>query len=94
MKLRLITWLGAATLCTAAAAADPAVPGQKLDSGLGELPHYSLWLDKSGAHPMGVRIAGESLDSGLGSLPHYRYWKDRSGRDPLGLEATRLAQRR
>ena len=25
-----------------------AVPGESLDSGLGELPHYRLWLDRSG----------------------------------------------
>ena len=66
--------------------------GQKLDSGLGELPHYSQWLDKSGRSPLGTRVAGESLDSGLGALPHYRHWEDPSGRDPLGLQAQAHAQ--
>ena len=91
MKLRSIVCLGAVALCGAAFAADVAATGQKLDSGLGELPHYSQWLDKSGRHPTGLRVAGESLDSGLGSLPHYRLWKDKSGRDPMGLQATRVA---
>lgn len=29
------------------------VAGQKIDSGLGELPHYRLWTDPSGKNPMG-----------------------------------------
>jgi hypothetical protein len=30
-----------------------AVPGEKIDSGLGDLPHYRHWADKTGRAPMG-----------------------------------------
>jgi len=69
------------------------VAGQKLDSGLGELPHYSKWADPSGRMPLkpaSTAVIGESLDSGLGELPHYSKWKDPTGRDPMGL-AVRVA---
>jgi hypothetical protein len=42
--------------------------GQKLDSGLGELPHYRYWADKSGKNPTAQGVAGEKLDSGLGDI--------------------------
>jgi len=71
-----------------------AVAGQKLDSGLGELPHYSQWVDKSGRNPMGRTVAGEKLDSGLGDLPHYSKWLDKSGRDPMGRESLAVAGKR
>lgn len=58
------------------------VAGQKLDSGLGELPHYSRWRN---------HVAGESMDDGLGELPHYSKWADASGRDPLGRAGTPVA---
>ncbi len=61
------------------------VVGQKIDNGLGDLPHYSKWLDASGRDPMHAAIPGESLDDGLGTLPHYALWKDRTGKDPMGL---------
>jgi hypothetical protein len=76
------------------AAAEKFVPGQKLDSGLGELPHYSKWTDASGRHPTGHRVVGESIDSGLGELPHYSKWVDTTGKDPLGKERTQLSQTR
>lgn len=51
--------------------------GEKLDSGLGKLPHYSQWAK----HPETAKlfaaassVPGESLDSGLGELPHYSQW--------------------
>lgn len=47
------------------------VAGQKLDSGLGELPHYRFWADKSGKNPTATRVAGEKLDSGLGDIAPY-----------------------
>lgn len=68
-----------------------AVAGQKIDSGLGELPHHRDWSDPAGRLPMGTRVLGESLDNGLGELPHYSTWSDRSGRDPLGLARIQLA---
>jgi hypothetical protein len=82
----------AATVATASAPS-AAPEGQKLDSGLGELPHYSQWQDKSGRRPTGHRVAGESLDSGLGDLPHYAKWLDKTGRDPMGRQATQIASR-
>jgi len=65
------------------------IAGEKLDSGLGELPHYSQWDDKTGRLPMRHRVLGESLDSGLGELPHYSLWVDPTGRDPMGRTAGR-----
>ena len=45
-----------ASLSTVAVAAEPAVAsvkvsGEKVDSGLGELPHYSKWADPTGKNP-------------------------------------------
>jgi hypothetical protein len=48
-----------------------AVPGEKIDSGLGEMPRYGT-------------VAGQKIDSGLGDLPHYRHWADKTGRAPMG----------
>jgi hypothetical protein len=90
MQARLARVLGTAAVfgivLIAHAGAGNDVSGQKLDNGLGSLPHYSKWLDKSGRDPMGHRVLGESLDDGLGELPHYSKWADRSGRDPMGIE--------
>jgi len=68
-----------------AAAEGPAVrhvPGEKLDSGLGELPNYREWSWYPGTSHLvrANRVAGEKLDSGLGELKHYRYWADNTGR--------------
>jgi hypothetical protein len=86
MKVLTIT-LSAAVLCAmvslgvGSASADTrrphAVPGEKIDSGLGEMPRYGT-------------VAGQKVDSGLGDLPHYRHWADKSGRAPLGTD--KLAQ--
>jgi hypothetical protein len=70
-----------------------ATEGQKLDSGLGELPHYTQWLDQSGRAPAASRVAGESLDNGLGELPPYAQWLDKSGRDPMSRGAQQMASR-
>lgn len=64
-----------------------AVPGEKLDSGLGELPHYREWSRVPGLARLVVPttagpaqgqghgpVPGEKLDSGLGELPPYRDW--------------------
>lgn len=99
MKTRHCLTLTAVALLLAAgparSGADVSVPGQKVDSGLGELPHYSTWVDRSGRNPLGKpvgnRVLGESLDDGLGELPHYSKWVDPTGRDPLGRAATRVA---
>jgi hypothetical protein len=80
-----------ATAVLAQETSKPALAGQKLDSGLGELPHYRHWADPTGKDPMagtlvGQKIAGQKLDSGLGDLPHYRYWADPSAKQPLRTE--------
>ena len=59
------------------------VPGEKLDSGLGELPHYRDWGRYAGTSNLVAHVnhvPGEKLDSGLGELKHYRYWIDDTGR--------------
>ena len=63
-----------------------AAAGQKIDSGLGDLPHYRYWADPTGKTPMVAKIAGQKIDSGLGDLPHYRYWADPTGKAPVRLE--------
>ncbi|MBL8325369.1 MAG: hypothetical protein JNJ89_10480 [Rubrivivax sp.] len=70
------------------------VPGEKLDSGLGELPHYSQWVDKTGRQPVAYRVPGESLDDGLGELPHYSKWIDKTGRDPMQQATRTVAAKR
>lgn len=76
------------SLAAMLAAAAPAIAmnGQKLDSGLGELPHYSQWADKYARQAEPVRVAGESLDSGLGELPHYRHWAVKYTRTPASAQ--------
>jgi len=71
---------------TAHGQGEAATAGQKIDSGLGDLPHYSQWVDKTGRDPMGTRVIGESLDNGVGELPHYSKWVDKTGRNPLGSD--------
>jgi len=66
------------------------VVGEKLDSGLGRLPHYREWAshpETSALVHLASRVPGEKLDSGLGELPHYREWADNAGRrrDPVGF---------
>lgn len=78
-------FLGAAFVAAAAATSPHGVPGEKLDSGLGETPPYAEWA----AHPVLVRytasemeaarrdphhVVGEKIDSGLGEMPPYREW--------------------
>ena len=94
MKNTLATPIGAllfavATCALAAPSAD--VPGQKLDSGLGSLPHYRSWADPSGRAIAARHVAGESLDDGVGQLPPYSQWKDPSGKDPLGQQPLRVS---
>ena len=59
MKTLMIVTLALALPLQAATAANPgaapassAVAGQKIDSGLGELPNYRQWADPSGKNPM------------------------------------------
>ncbi len=57
-------------------AARSLVAGQKLDSGLGDLPHYRFWADKSGRNVTAQRVVGEKVDSGLGDIVPYSLGKD------------------
>lgn len=53
------------------------VAGEKLDSGLGNLPHYREWAKQpanSKLFALASHVPGEKLDSGLGKLPHYSQW--------------------
>lgn len=87
--LAVMTGLASApALAADAVSATAQVPGQKIDSGLGDLPHYSQWADPTGKNPLRrpatgssdtVRVVGEKRDSGLGDLPHDRHWVDKSG---------------
>lgn len=65
------------------------VVGEKLDSGLGRLPHYRHWAK----HPetqrlvtLASHVPGEKLDSGLGELPPYREWADNTGNQHLAAK--------
>lgn len=55
------------------------VIGEKLDSGLGELPPYSEWARHPETRNLVAvyaprQVIGEKLDSELGELPHYHEW--------------------
>jgi hypothetical protein len=39
------------------------VHGEKLDSGLGDLPHYSTWADPSGRNPLQARASAGAPSS-------------------------------
>jgi hypothetical protein len=56
------------------------VPGEKVDSGLGQLPPFIEWhrhpqLRKLAGRSV-ARAEGEKVDSGLGDLPPYSQWRD------------------
>lgn len=75
---------------TAVADAPHRVAGEKLDSGVGQLPHFREWAHHSETRALVHlvhRVPGEKLDSGLGELPHYREWADNTGRRrvPIGV---------
>ena len=96
MRTHLVS-LAAMLLIAAApvtSASTPTLAGQKIDSGLGELPHFSTWADPSGRQATDHRVLGESQDNGLGELPHYSRWIDPTGRDPLGREVVRVSDAR
>ncbi len=66
------SWLAAAAVVALAAAAlmfsaaavtrTSAAPvvGERLDNGLGDLPHYREWKDKTGRDPMGRQQLGHT----------------------------------
>lgn len=89
MKSKFVPMIAAVALLSGlpVLAAEPssAVVGEKIDSGLGSLPHYSRWADRTGSVVIRVTaVPGESLDDGVGELPPYRLWVDRSGKRPMG----------
>ena len=89
MSLKIAAALAAAlgvlastpTLAGDALATSVQVPGQKIDSGLGDLPHYSQWAKPAN------KVSGEKVDSGLGDLPHYSKWADPTGKNPTLAKA-------
>ena len=53
--------IGVATLSACASIGAPdAVPGMKIDNGLGQLPHYRDWVDPSGRTPMEPMVTAEA----------------------------------
>ncbi len=83
-----VVFLSTAASASETTRAKPQVQGQKLDSGLGDLPHYRFWADKSGRNVTAQRVVGEKVDSGLGDIVPYSLGKD-------GLpKAIDVAQRR
>jgi hypothetical protein len=75
-KLKVVTLASIAAIlfCPAAFSAGPnSIPGEKLDSGLGDLsPSYTAAEFQRSAVPAGYAVPGEKLDSGLGDLsPSY-----------------------
>lgn len=80
--LSLAGLLAAAFHCNVALAGDTSsashrqLKGQKLDSGLGDLPHYRFWADKSGRSVTAQRVAGEKVDSGLGDIVPFSLGKN------------------
>lgn len=92
-KLNVLSVAGALVYVSmiAATAASPVhVSGEKVDSGLGELPEYSLWADPTGKAPL--QASGEKVDSGLGELPHYSLWADPSGKAPMQTPSLQVSQ--
>jgi hypothetical protein len=45
------------TLATEPTAAAVKLSGEKLDNGLGDLPHYSQWADPSGKNPLRAKAS-------------------------------------
>jgi hypothetical protein len=91
--------LSSAAMAADSGPATPQVVGEKLDSGLGDLPHYRHWADPTGKRLQptnagaatalaAAQVAGEKLDSGLGNLPHYRDWADASGKQAMPKRTT------
>lgn len=74
LALLFVTFAGGAEAPRASAVRH--VVGEKLDSGLGELPHYCEWAHHPATRKLAAAtgVPGEKLDSGLGALPHYREW--------------------
>jgi hypothetical protein len=57
------------TLAAERAAAPAKVSGEKVDSGLGELPHYSKWADPTGKNPMQAKAVTKRDDKPAQRLP-------------------------
>jgi hypothetical protein len=75
-KLKVVTFASIAAIlfCPAVFSAGPnSIPGEKLDSGLGDLPsgYTAAEFQRAETQPnvLGYHVLGEKLDSGLGDLP-------------------------
>ncbi|MFN7087670.1 MAG: hypothetical protein ACK4N4_13755 [Burkholderiales bacterium] len=69
------------------------VAGEKLDSGLGKLPHYSRWAKHAELRKfatLAASVPGEKLDNGLGELPHYSQWAKHPEIKHLVADASRV----
>jgi uncharacterized protein YijF (DUF1287 family) len=90
MKFLMIVALAAAlplqaTTASATDAKSAAVAGQKIDSGLGELPHYRLWADPSGKNPVTRPVAADAQRSAEPKAQH------NAGAKALAPQSTEVA---
>jgi hypothetical protein len=60
MKTIACAVLMAAGVAFAAGAVSKPVAGAKIDGGLGDLPHCSRWVDKTGKDPLGERRVAQA----------------------------------
>lgn len=51
------------------------VTGEKVDSGLGDLPHYSKWADPTGKNPMQARTAVDTKQAEAAAAPDAKQHK-------------------
>ncbi len=56
------TLVSMSAVATELAVAPVKVNGEKVDSGLGDLPHYSQWTDPTGKNPVQVKVSAKRAD--------------------------------
>jgi hypothetical protein len=71
LLFRIVTGLALGLSAAAWAGETVPTPAAKIDSGLGDLPHYSQWRE-----PWLYVTPAEKVDSGLGALPHHSEWRE------------------
>lgn len=57
--IALAIGVAALSACASMNAPSSAVPAAKVDSGLGDLPHYRDWIDPTGRAPMAPLLTAE-----------------------------------
>ena len=62
-KIAVLCLMALATASWAAPSVSARVAGEKVDNGLGDLPHYRHWVDKSGKNPMGDKAMNAAKKS-------------------------------